>query len=84
MDGSNGSSVDSVVLGVEVIVHDGRYQDVDYLGKVILHHSDDLLQRLQSEQVDFTVGLLQSGLKGIKHLREKDRGMREALLQIQL
>lgn len=46
MDGSNGSSVDSVVLGVEVIVHDGRYQDVDYLGKVILHHSDNLLQRL--------------------------------------
>lgn len=68
INGSNSSRVDGIVLGVEVIVHDCWDQDVDDLGQVVLHQVDDFLERLKGVQVDLAVGLLQSGLEGIKHL----------------
>lgn len=55
-----------------MIVHDSWDQDVDHLGQVVPQQLDDFLQRLKSVQVDLTVGLLQSGLEGIKNLKERE------------
>lgn len=73
VDGSDSSSVDGVVLGVEVIVRDCRDEEVDHLRQVVFQQADHLLERLQRVQVDLTVGLLQPGLEGIKHLGERNK-----------
>lgn len=68
INGTNSSTVDGVVLGVEVIVDDGWDQNVNHLSQIVLQQSDDPGQGLESVQIDFAVGLLESCLEGIKYL----------------
>lgn len=77
---SDSSRIDGVILGVEVIVHNCWHQDVNHLGQAVLQQMGYFLQRLQGVKVNLAVGLLQSGFKGIKHLKyNKAKGNSETV-----